>query len=160
MLMGLQKILRQTGKLQGFNKIIAVFDNDRFELEHPNFPGELKSWRVVMNQLIDLQIYFGKDVEVYTAMVPEGKYLNGKPVKDINDLYLSMNCDGSRMLNYLEDISMDIVKHYIHFHKGDMSSHKTALKLIAATRRCQQDLEAFIPEDWTPLKYALRVLSN
>ena len=80
-LQGLQKILRQTNKLQGFNKIIAIFDNDRFELSHSVYPGQLKSWRVVMNQLIDLQIYFGKEVEVYTAMVPEGREFNNKPVK-------------------------------------------------------------------------------
>lgn len=159
-IMGLQKILKQTYKLQNFNKIIAVFDNDRFNLDHPNFPGELKSWRVVMNQLIDLQIYFGKEVEIHTVMIPEGKTINGNPVKDINDLYLYMGCNGNEMLDYLEDLSIDLVKHYIYFHKGDISSHRTALKLVTATKRCKLDLEAFIPEDWTPLDYALRVLSN
>ena len=159
-LMGLQKILKQTGKLRGFNKIIAVFDNDRFDLQHPNFPGELKSWRVVMNQLIDLQLYFGEEVEIHTAMIPEGIVFNNKPVKDINDLYLSMNCNGPEMLNYIENLSMDIVKHFIYFYKGDISMHKTALKLVASTRRYKADLESFIPADWSPIDYALRVLTN
>jgi len=154
-LMGLQKILRQANKLQGFKKIIAVFDNDRYEIDHPNFPGELKSWRVVMNQLIDLQIYFGGGVEIRTAMVPEDI-----GVKDVNDLYLSMNNKGPDMLKYLEDLSMDIVKHFILHHNGDVGTHKTALKLVAATGRGRKELEAFIPTDWSPIEYALKVLSK
>lgn len=159
-LMGLQKILKQTNKLQGFNKIIAIFDNDRFELSHPIYPGQLKSWRVVMNQLIDLQIYFGKDVKVFTAMVPEGRKFKDKPVKDINDLYLSMDCNGSQMIDYLEDISVDIVERHIQFNKGDFSTHRTALKLISATSRGKQKLEQYIPEDLTAIEYALKVLSS
>ena len=159
-LMGLQKIIKQTGKLQGFSKIIAVFDNDRFDLNHPVYPGQFKSWRVVMNQLIDLQIYFGKEVEVFTAMVPEGRTFNNKPVKDVNDLYLSMDCNGSNMIEFLESEAMDIVERHITFNKGDFSSHKTALKLISATSRGKRLLEKFIPEDLTTIEYALKVLGN
>lgn len=158
--MGLQKILRQTNKLQGFEKIIAVFDNDRFELDHPHYPGELKSWRVVMNQLIDLQIYFGSSVKIYTAMVPENKLYKGKVVKDINDLYLSMDKQGSELITKLKDLATDIVTNYISINNGDLSTHRTALKLIAATGRGRRELDTFIPEDWTPLEYALKVLSH
>lgn len=159
-LMGLQKILRQTNKLEGFKKIIAVFDNDRFELDHPHYPGELKSWRVVMNQLIDLQIYFGSSVEIHTAMVPEGMEYNNKPVKDVNDLYLCMNKHGGNVISFLKDRATDIVEQYIKINNGDVSTHKTALKLIAATGRGRRELDPFIPEDWTPLEYALKVLSH
>ena len=71
-----------------------------------------------------------------------------------------MNCNGPEMLNYIENLSMDIVKHFIYFYKGDISMHKTALKLVASTRRYKADLESFIPADWSPIDYALRVLTN
>lgn len=159
-LQGLQKILKQSSKLQSFKKIIAVFDNDRFDLNHPNYPGQFKSWRVVLDQLVDLQIYLGGDVEIQTAMIPEDMLYKDKAVKDINDLYLYFNENKDHLVSTLKNIAMDIVDYYITIHKGDMAYHRTALKLVCATKRGLETLDTYIPKDWSPLKYALKILGN
>ena len=157
-LMGLQKILNQASKLNQFDIIISVFDNDRFDYNHPNFPGQLKSWRMVTNQLIDLQIYLGEKTQIKTAMIPEGYYLKDKPVKDINDLYLYLNQDGIETKRFIDEHANDLIEDYIDKHKGDFSYHMTALKLISATNRGKYKLDKYIPKDLSPLNYALKII--
>jgi len=159
-LMGLAKILKQSNKIQDFNTIIAVFDNDRFEVDHPHFPGQFKSWRIVLEQLVSLQLYLGKEVLIKTVMVPEGLSFNNNLVKDINDFYLYLECNSSNLIRELNSLSKDIVEHYIELHKGDMTYHKTAAKLINATNRGFIHLEKFIPADLTPLQYVLKILGD
>lgn len=157
-LLGLQKILKQGSKLQDFNEIIAVFDNDKFDLNHPYYPGQYKSWRVVLDQLIELQIYLGKSVVIKTVQIPEHLEINNKFVKDVNDLYLYFKKDKSKLKSTLKNWAVDIVENYINTYKGDIAAHKTALKLVASTGRGLSLLEEYIPNDWSPLKYALKVL--
>jgi hypothetical protein len=159
-LMGLQKLIKQGSKLQYFKHIIAVFDNDRFELDHPNFPGELKSWRVVLPQLVDLQIYLGHTVHIDTIMIPEEFNLNNKQVKDVNDLFLYLNKDTNLLIEKLYSFKQDIIETFISFTKGNYSYHKTALKLIAASGRGKELLQDYVPNDLSALEYALKVLST
>lgn len=156
--MGLQKILNQASKLDQFDTIISVFDNDRFDFTHPNFPGQYKSWRMVTNQLIDLQIYLGEKTQIKTAMIPEGHYLKDKPVKDINDLYLYLNQDSEETKRFIDEHAKDLVEDYIEKYKGDFSYHMIALKLISATNRGKYELDKYIPKDLSPLNYALKII--
>jgi hypothetical protein len=159
-LMGLNKLIKQASKLQHFKNIIAVFDNDRFDLDHANFPGELKSWRIVLPQLVDLQIYLGANVFINTVMIPEDLKFNNKTVKDINDYYLYLNQDNSLLVNNISGFKQDIVKTFIDSTKGDLIGHKTALKLIVAANRGKEILNQYIPNDWTSIDYALKVLGK
>lgn len=159
-LMGLQKLLKQASKLQYFKNIIAVFDNDRFELDHPNFPGQLKSWRVVLPQLIDLQIYLGSNIKIDTVMIPENISIGNKPIKDVNDFYLYLSQNREVLINTLYELKEDIIKTFIDFSNGDLTQHRTALKLITATNRGKDLLEQYIPNDWSSLEYALKVLGS
>lgn len=159
-LLGLQKLLKQATKFKGFDTVIAIFDNDRYELNHPNYPGELKSWRVVINQLINLQLLLGSNVQVKTCMIPESFTTKDKVVKDVNDLYLYTNKNKEETIGILQKSSIDIVEAYIEKYKGDLSHHHEALKLIAATGRGRSFLEKYIPKDQNILDYALNVLTN
>lgn len=158
--MGLAKLMSHTSKFQGFDNIVAIFDNDRYDIDHPKFAGQLKSWRMVMDQLIDLQLYLGKKIRISTCMIPEGMYLNDKQVKDVNDLYLYVDQSASEMLRVIKENTVDLVESYIDKNGGDMSHHRTALKLIAATGRGQHLLSEYITDDWSALDYAIKVLVN
>lgn len=159
-IMGLAKIMSHADKFRGFKKIVAMFDNDRFEVDHPLFPNELKSWRMVTNQLIDMQLYFGDEITIEVFMVPEHlEYAKGY-AKDINDLYLAVDKNTNKVLEYINAGKIDIVKDYILKCKSDISCHRTALKLVSATGRCKNILEQYIPQDMTVLQYALQVLGN
>jgi hypothetical protein len=159
-LMGLQKILKQASKFDGFDTIIAVFDNDRYEYDHPNYPGEYKSWRVVTNQLIDLQLYLGNKIQIKTSMIPESIIHKDKQVKDINDLYLYLNRDCKEVKRFLKEQSKDLVETFIENYKGNLSYHRTALKLVSSTGRGKEIISKYIPADLTTLDYALEVLSK
>jgi hypothetical protein len=159
-LMGLNKLLKQASKLQYFDNIIAVFDNDRFDLDHPNYPGQLKSWRVVLPQLVDLQIYLGHSVKIDTVMIPEDLILDNKYVKDINDYFIYLNKNSDLLINNLINLKQDIVKTFIDSNKGDLQYHHAALKLIVASKRGGDLLKEFIPNDWSSLEYALKVLGS
>lgn len=156
--LGLSKLLSHVNKFEGFDNIIAIFDNDRYDVNHPRFPGQLKSWRMIINQLIDLQLYLGKKTIISTCMIPENIFYKNKQVKDINDLYLYLNSDINKMLNIIKDNTTDLIEYYIEQHNGNISYHKTALKLIAATNRGQEYISKYITSDWSPLTYALKVL--
>lgn len=158
--MGLAKLMSHTSKFEGFDNIVAIFDNDRYEIDHPRFPGQLKSWRMVMDQLIDLQLYVGKKIRISTCMVPEGLYLNDKQVKDVNDLYLYVDQDEHEMFRVIEENTVDLVESFIESHGGDISYHRTALKLIASTDRGQHLMSKYITDDWSALDYAIKVLVN
>lgn len=158
-IMGLQKLMKQASKLQYFKNIIAVFDNDRFDLDHPNYPGELKSWRVVLPQLIDLQIYLGANIKIDTVMIPEDLSTSCK-IKDINDYFIYLDKDPNLLISSLISLKQDIVQTFINSINGDLAYHKLALKLIVATERGKELLEQFIPNDWSSLKYALKVLGS
>lgn len=155
--LGLQKLLQQASKIDsyGFKNIIAIFDNDRYEINHPNYPGELKSWRVVTNQLIDLQLYLGRKSMIDVCMIPE----DYEDVKDINDLYIKTN-NKSAVDCVLNSNKESLVNSIIRQYGGDMSMHKLLLKLIAATGCNQELLQPYIPEDYDCLTYALKVLTT
>ena len=157
-ILGLQKLLQQATKIQsyGFKKMVAIFDNDRYELDHPYYPGELKSWRVVTNQLIDLQLYLGRDMKVDVCMIPE----EGYGAKDVNDLYMATRMKGTEVDRIIQSNREDLIESILERYGGDFSMHKTLLKLIAATGRCQNILESYVPEDYDPLTYALKVLTT
>ena len=152
-LLGLQKIMDHVTKFNRFKKIIAVFDNDRYDLDHPYFPGELKSWRQVIPQLIDLQTYLGKETQIFTCMIPEGC-----ECKDINDYYLKY---GSKSLvKTLNKHKEDFTTSFINNCKGDMSQHLTAIKLVSSTGQGKELLRKYIAEDFDPLDYAIQVLNS
>ena len=160
-LMGLQKILHQASKLKKFKKIIAMFDNDRFESNHPLHPMELKSWRIVTNQLIDLQLYYGKEVDIEVFMVPEHKTFKGGYAKDINDLFLLVGKDRDYLEELIHKNKKHLIEDFILTHRGDISNHKTILKLIGATGKFKRMMQEYIPKDYSdnPLEYAIKVLS-
>lgn len=157
-LMGLNKLLKQSFKLEQFDTVIAIFDNDKFEEGHPNFSNEYKSWRIVLPQLVDLQIYLGKKTEIKVAMVPDNLYIKENKVKDINDFYLYLNRDGGILLKELNNISSNLVEYFIDLNKNNLTNHRTALKLIAATSKGKNLLNSYIPLNLSPIEYALKVL--
>lgn len=152
-LLGLQKIMSHVSKLSQFKKVIAIFDNDRYDLDHPYFPGEFKSWRLVMSQLVDLQTYLGKTTAIYTCMVPESS-----GCKDVNDYYQKNGLDN--LINMFDTNSSSLTTSFITNCKGDLSEHLTALKLIATTGEGKELLKQYIAEDFDPLDYAIQVLNS
>ena len=160
-IMGLQKLLYHTSKLEtyGFKNLVAVFDNDRYEIDHPYYPGELKSWRVTTNQLIDLQLYFGKKMQVDVCMIPEDIETEDGYVKDVNDLFMKY---GSKSIvqDVLEANRQDLIVSILKEYGGDFSYHRVLLKLVSTTGRCRDKLAEYIPEEYDPLTYSLKVLST
>lgn len=154
-LMGLEKLLSHFHKLKHFKSIIAIFDNDRFDLNHPNYPGELKSWRRITSQLLELQYLLGEHSTIFIYMIPED-YIEPTP-KDINELYLTLNKNGDLMYELILEEKKDLLQSYINEYGGDLSYHKEALKLIHSTNRCKLDLLKYIPEDLSPIEYALKL---
>ena len=155
-LLGLQKIMNHVHKFSMFKRVIAVFDNDKYSLDHPMFPGEYKSWRQVNSQLIDLQTYLGRETQLFTCMMPEE--IEGVATKDINDVY---NVVGSSNLKeVLLKNEKDLTLSFIEEYKGDLSMHEMAIKLISSTGRGMQELKKYIAEDFDPLDYAIKVLSS
>lgn len=154
--LGLAKLMYHTSKFKGFKKLIAVFDNDRYEYDHPMYPSELKSWRMVMSQLIDLQLYMGKELQVQVCMVPEHLRTTEGPVKDINDVYTH----GYDVEEVLSENTEDLVEHFIKTKGGNYANHEMALKLISTTGRCANILDDYITDDMSPIEYALKVLAS
>lgn len=155
-LLGLQKIMNHVHKLGQFKKVVAVFDNDKYDLDHPMYPGEYKSWRMVNSQLIDLQTYLGRGTQIMTCMMPEE--VKGVYTKDINDVYQSTGTEYlKKMLNQnKKDLTLSFIKEY----KGDLSMHEMALKLITSTGRGANELRKYVAEDFDPVDYALKVLGS
>jgi len=148
-------ILKQSGA-----NVVGILGLAKLMSHTSKFEGQLKSWRIVMNQLIDLQLYLGKKIQISTCMIPEGLYLKDKQVKDINDLYLYVNKDEQEMFKVIQDSTIDLVESFIEKYGGDISYHKTALKLIASTDRGQHLMSNYITGDWSALDYAIKVLVN
>lgn len=154
--LGLAKLMYHTSKFKGFKKLVAVFDNDRYEYDHPVYSGQLKSWRMVMPQLIDLQLYMGKELQVQTCMIPEHMHSLEGPVKDMNDVHRF----GFDVDEVLTNNTEDLVESFIETKGGDYANHEAALKLISVTGRCANILDDYITEDMSPIEYALKVLAS
>ena len=152
-LLGLQKIMSHVSKLSKFKKVVAIFDNDRYDLDHPYFPGELKSWRQVNPQLVDLQTYLGADTKIYTCMIPESS-----GCKDVNDYYKKYGL--AKLKDMLNSNEISLTKSFIQNCRGDMSEHLTALKLVSTTGEGKELLRQYIAEDFDPLDYAIKVLNS
>ena len=162
-LMGLNKLLAQgLKKFDGFEKIIAIFDNDRYESTHLYFANQKKSWRVVTNQLLDLQLYLGQDSVVSCCTIPEGIRIknSGSCIKDVNDLYLYLDRDTNLLKKYLAENTKDIIKYMLDEYGGDLAKHQTILKLVSATNRGKELIEPYIPQELSSLDYALKVFNS
>lgn len=161
-LFGLYGLAKHINKFKKFRKVYCAFDIDTFDKDHPLFPNEYKSWRVVIPQLIDVQILC-PDTTFYTFFLPgEGVSNDGSSyiAKDVNEwLTQSKETDRNKVLSLIKD-SPSITQHLIDSRGMYLQHHESLLRLCISTGYDYSILDRFIPESMSKLDYAVAILSR
>lgn len=157
---GLYGITKHINKLRKFKNIYAAFDIDRFSDDHPHFPKEYKSWRVVLPQLVDLQILM-PDTNINLWFIPgEGSNLSGSyTCKDINEWVLCSSPTKDEVLALLK-ASPSLVDYMVNTKGPDLQHHESLIRLLISTGRDYSCLEKFIPDSFSHLDYAAAILTR
>jgi hypothetical protein len=160
---GLEKISSHYSKFNKFKNLIFMFDNDTYDVNHPKYPLEYKSWIRILPQLIDLQIALPK-VNFYICMVPlTTRTKTGilKPTKDINDWLNASKLTSTQTLNYINSHKRELISSLISKWGSKLEHHLTLLRLINITNRVdlKQDMEKYINPTVSILDYALNLVS-
>lgn len=159
---GLNGLNNHMGKLSKFRRITCIYDIDTFDEDHPNYPLEYKSWRVVIPQLIDMQLLFPR-TSIYLLFIRgEGYSLRDHALytaKDVNEWIIGWNPKFDDIQNYIINNRIDLVTYLIHRYGQDLQWHQVLLRLSLATGIGADLLSNYIPSDMTPLTYALSILS-
>jgi DNA primase catalytic core, N-terminal domain len=158
--LGLQGLLHHTHKLEGLSEVTCMYDCDTFPDDHPNYPGEYKSWRVVIPQLIELQTLL-PSVDIYICMVPSEGYhcITGVPFtcKDINEFCVGTGANGRYFSQMVRERRVLLVEYLIGKYGQDLSWHRKLTQLVVSTGKGKELLESYIPRSITPLEYALLI---
>ena len=158
--LGLQGLLNHYHKLQGVEEIVAMYDCDVHGDDHPHHPGEYKSWRVVIPQLIELQILL-PTTNIYICMTPsEGTHLitgNVFTSKDINEYCVGRGCNGRSFTAMVEERKVLLTTYLITKYGYDLSWHRKLTQLVAATGRGLELLQSYIPTSMSQVEYAIAV---
>lgn len=109
---GINSLKNQTYKLNKFNEIVIIGDNDKFDEDHLLYPGKYKSWSRLNNQIYDLQLKQPNKI-IYTWK-PPNKFKN-VIIKDVNDFFiqdkiaLKKDLDNKKenFIHYWKKISID-----------------------------------------------------
>lgn len=160
---GLEKISSHYNKFSKFKKLVFMFDNDTFDINHPTHPLEYKSWIRVLPQLIELQVALPK-VKIYTCLVPNNtKTSTGgiKSTKDINDWISTGNIKSVEVSTYIEKNKQELVESLISKWGCNIEHHLTLLRLIKVVNReeLKKELSKYIQPNLDILDYALNLVS-
>lgn len=158
-ILSLDCLHKQFSKLKKFKNIVALFDNDVFEEDHPYYKNEYKSWRKIIPQLIELQFILPSTI-FYTILVPEiVDYKNKvRKCKDVNDWVKGMRKE--EVEKEIENRKEELVSTLIKRWGPEMSQHLQLLKLVQTTGREANNLKRYIPEEYDSITYALHVLGS
>lgn len=169
---GLYNLLKHISKINKFENIYLIGDNDKFSKDHPFYPNIFKSWRVLIPQAVDLQLLLPSS-KVHIWMPPT--QINNESIKDVNDLLCKAKLTNQEIRKLIEDNSEDIIdKLYSDIKKGESgdkedskednkgysntSKHEELLRLIAITQRKKDLINGLIPRDIDMIDYFLDVL--
>jgi hypothetical protein len=155
-ILGLSNLLKHTSKIKDFKHILVIGDNDKFPSDHEYFPNQYKSWRVLIPQVIDLQLsLIDSKVSIWTPPLEYGK--------DINDTLLyciKNNIDPSTIKNQIYEEAIDIIDYLISNHGEDISYHQTILTLISKTGRGKESFSQIsILKDLSTIDYVIKVFN-
>lgn len=157
---GLQGLTRHIDKLSSLKEVICIYDIDTFDSDHPLYPLEYKSWRVVLPQLVDMQILLPKVRFSLFFIKGEGKEGDGLyQVKDINEWILKCGKTKDEVLNEISLNKKDLVSYIIQKLGPDMRQHEMLIRLCLSTNRGSDLLETYIPKECSSLSYAMAVLA-
>jgi hypothetical protein len=158
--LGLQGLLHHYHKLVGLEEIICMYDCDVHQDNHPHYPGEYKSWRVIIPQLIELQVLL-PTLHISICMVPtEGSHAITDTLftsKDINEYCIGKGCNARSWTAMVEERKVPLVTYLISKYGYDLSWHRKLTQLVTSTGQGKQLLESYIPPSITPLEYALAI---
>lgn len=157
---GLHGLTKHINKLRKFRKVYAAFDIDRFPDDHPLFPKEYKSWRLVLPQLMDMQILL-PDTDIRLFFIP-GEGTNGENsflCKDVNE-WITQASPSKKEVLHLLDKSKKLSQYMIDTKGPDLHHHESLLRLLLSKGEDYSCLEQYIPEDFSPLDYAVALLTR
>jgi hypothetical protein len=157
---GLNGLTKHIDKFRHLKEVICIYDIDTFPIDHPTYPLEYKSWRVVLPQLLDIQILL-PDTKISLFFIQgEGKHLD-KPyqVKDINEWLIATSPTKDEVLREIGSNKKDLVEYLITKMGPDIKQHELLIKLCISTGRGMSLLESYIPSNYSPLSYALTVMT-
>jgi hypothetical protein len=158
--LGLQGLLHHYHKLVGLEEIICMYDCDVHQDNHPHYPGEYKSWRVIIPQLIELQVLL-PTLRISICMVPtEGTHAITDTLflsKDINEYCIGKGCNARSFTAMVEERKVPLVTYLISKYGYDLSWHRKLTQLVMSTGQGKQLLESYIPPSISPLEYALAI---
>lgn len=160
--MGLQGLVKQLPKLKLAKELVAMYDTDTFDASHSLYPLEYKSWRVVLPQLVDLQL-LAPDLRISIVMIP-GECRNTTTnalylAKDVNE-WVQGGATQAEVKDYISENKVCLVDYMIDKYGMDMQYHSSLIKLCIATGRGRDKLTACIPSRYDPITYAMAVMSS
>lgn len=150
-MLGIEKLSNHYYKLKNIKKIYCIFDNDRFDINHPVYPNQYKSWSRILPELIDLQFCL-PHTDFYIWMVPTDKG------KDINDYFIKSEGSAKTKVNFIFKKAVSLIDFLIQEYKYDFSKHITILRLIKLKNSDPALLESVIPSDYSPIDYLMKVI--
>lgn len=159
-LFGLYGLTKHIGKLRKFKHIYAAFDIDRFEDDHPLFPKEYKSWRLILPQLIDLQVML-PDSSIKLFFVPgEVSNAGGSSLcKDVNE-WVVANSPSKEEVMFLLSNSPSLTDYMVSSKGPDLHYHESLLRLLISTGKDYSVLSQYIPNHMSALDYAVALLTR
>lgn len=150
-MLGIEKLANHYYKLKNLKQIYCVFDNDRFDIDHPVYPNQYKSWSRILPELVDLQFCL-PHIDFYIWMVPSSFG------KDLNDYFLNTSGSNKSKADYIFNESISLTDFMISEYKYDFSKHITLMRLIKLKGGDLKALEAVIPPDYSPTDYLMKVV--
>lgn len=158
--LGLQGLVHHYHKLIGLEEVICMYDSDIHADDHENYPGEYKSWRVVIPQLIELQALL-PTVRISICIPPtEGShYVTGTlfTSKDINDYCVGSGCNARSFTAMVEERKLSLVDYLIGKYGRDLAWHRKLTQLVTRTGLGKELLETYVPKSMSPLEYVLAI---
>jgi hypothetical protein len=158
---GLNGLGKHANKMSKFNELIAIYDIDHFDEDHPTYPLEYKSWRVVLPQLVDMQILNPMLTISLFFIKGEGKNKSGSlyKCKDINDWLLAADPSKEEILAEIDKDKVGLVTYMINKNGSDMQCHEELIRLCVSTGKGANELERYVPPSYSALTYAMRIMS-
>jgi hypothetical protein len=157
---GLNGLTKHIDKLSHLEEVICIYDIDTFSSDHPLYPLEYKSWRVVLPQLVDMQILLPHVRFSLFFIKGEGKIGDSLyQVKDINEWLLATHLTKEDFLEEVNRDKKDLVSYLIHKLGPDIRQHEMLLRLCLSVGRGSEALEKYIPQNYSPISYAMTVLA-
>lgn len=148
-MMGVERLSSHYYKLKDIPTVYCVFDNDRFDLDHPLYPNQYKSWSRILPSLIDLQMLLpDTDFRIWTVPPELGK--------DIND-YFKQGTFKQNIKRLYED-SVDLLDFLLEEYKYDFSRHIEIARLFKIKNKDLDKLNNIIPKDFSYTDYLLKIL--